>query len=183
MQASRSKRTATDDQRTLEYLGIGSGAPQVLDVSEAVRVDTVADDTCSGKGSQVSGERCLQVGRDGRVLGTGHVGSFQLTARIDDQFLAFAVQNTYSGLLELVDDSGQVFTAHALQGDRSPRRCGGQHIGACFDPIGQRPEAGAAEAPSATYRYRPGVRTADVDRKSTRLNSSHVAISYAVFCL
>src|SRR5690625_6838159 len=26
-------------------------------------------------------------------------------------------------------------------------------------------------------------RTADEDRKSTRLNSSHVAISYAVFCL
>src|SRR5690625_7019068 len=25
--------------------------------------------------------------------------------------------------------------------------------------------------------------TADIDRKSTRLNSSHVAISYAVFCL
>src|SRR5690625_7213004 len=27
------------------------------------------------------------------------------------------------------------------------------------------------------------VRFADLDRKSTRLNSSHVAISYAVFCL
>src|SRR5437870_9861696 len=27
------------------------------------------------------------------------------------------------------------------------------------------------------------VDVADVDRKSTRLNSSHVAISYAVFCL
>src|SRR5438067_10566958 len=26
-------------------------------------------------------------------------------------------------------------------------------------------------------------RSADVDRKSTRLNSSHVSISYAVFCL
>src|SRR5690606_40695283 len=28
-----------------------------------------------------------------------------------------------------------------------------------------------------------GVRPADRDRKSTRLNSSHVKISYAVFCL
>src|SRR5439155_8586329 len=27
------------------------------------------------------------------------------------------------------------------------------------------------------------VRVAQIDRKSTRLNSSHVAISYAVFCL
>ena len=30
---------------------------------------------------------------------------------------------------------------------------------------------------------RPGVDTALIDRKSTRLNSSHVVISYAVFCL
>src|SRR5437870_8384286 len=28
-----------------------------------------------------------------------------------------------------------------------------------------------------------GVAAGDIDRKSTRLNSSHVAISYAVFCL
>src|SRR5439155_18474635 len=33
-------------------------------------------------------------------------------------------------------------------------------------------------------RHRPAQRlSADRDRKSTRLNSSHVAISYAVFCL
>src|SRR3989442_11977058 len=30
---------------------------------------------------------------------------------------------------------------------------------------------------------RPGTGTTDQDRKSTRLNSSHVRISYAVFCL
>src|SRR5713101_2129021 len=30
---------------------------------------------------------------------------------------------------------------------------------------------------------RPGVDEADLDRKSTRLNSSHMSISYAVFCL
>src|SRR5699024_10458126 len=29
----------------------------------------------------------------------------------------------------------------------------------------------------------PGVRAVTADRKSTRLNSSHVSISYAVFCL
>src|SRR5688500_19377638 len=29
----------------------------------------------------------------------------------------------------------------------------------------------------------PGRGTSDVDRKSTRLNSSHLVISYAVFCL
>src|SRR5439155_26675686 len=32
-------------------------------------------------------------------------------------------------------------------------------------------------------RRRPGCRSGPADRKSTRLNSSHVAISYAVFCL
>src|SRR5207249_8768142 len=32
-------------------------------------------------------------------------------------------------------------------------------------------------------RFRPRVERRQVDRKSTRLNSSHVSISYAVFCL
>src|SRR5215469_18470705 len=32
-------------------------------------------------------------------------------------------------------------------------------------------------------RHRTGRRSANQDRKSTRLNSSHVEISYAVFCL
>src|SRR5437667_3428928 len=40
---------------------------------------------------------------------------------------------------------------------------------------------GAARRPSA--RARPGHRTHGLDRKSTRLNSSHITISYAVFCL
>src|SRR5690625_6724577 len=31
--------------------------------------------------------------------------------------------------------------------------------------------------------YQEMYRTEEIDRKSTRLNSSHVAISYAVFCL
>src|SRR5690349_22439104 len=35
----------------------------------------------------------------------------------------------------------------------------------------------------AGHRTRGGPRLAHVDRKSTRLNSSHVEISYAVFCL
>src|SRR5690625_5759226 len=35
----------------------------------------------------------------------------------------------------------------------------------------------------STYKLIPGKADNNVDRKSTRLNSSHVAISYAVFCL
>src|SRR3712207_8673707 len=33
------------------------------------------------------------------------------------------------------------------------------------------------------YQYCPDARNQDRDRKSTRLNSSHANISYAVFCL
>src|SRR5436305_8702674 len=42
--------------------------------------------------------------------------------------------------------------------------------------------AGLLGAPSPTYA-RSGPSDLEADRKSTRLNSSHVRISYAVFCL
>src|SRR5439155_19760603 len=42
---------------------------------------------------------------------------------------------------------------------------------------------GAVHAPGVAGRAARGHRRVDRDRKSTRLNSSHVAISYAVFCL
>src|SRR5256885_8424132 len=50
------------------------------------------------------------------------------------------------------------------------------------------PAAGAAAAPGAmartgTCRLRREVSPLASDRKSTRLNSSHLVISYAVFCL
>src|SRR5699024_12346058 len=38
-------------------------------------------------------------------------------------------------------------------------------------------------AESAIVRNAHGVNRGELDRKSTRLNSSHVSISYAVFCL
>src|SRR5207253_5444447 len=41
----------------------------------------------------------------------------------------------------------------------------------------------ADRALTAPRGRRPAVREGVKDRKSTRLNSSHVAISYAVFCL
>src|SRR2546430_13385956 len=44
----------------------------------------------------------------------------------------------------------------------------------------QRPRAGAASPGERRFRERVGQ---EVDRKSTRLNSSHSQISYAVFCL
>src|SRR5690625_6621474 len=49
--------------------------------------------------------------------------------------------------------------------------------------LGNGPAAHAARR-AARYRAEPDpVRDRRADRKSTRLNSSHVAISYAVFCL
>src|SRR5256885_5235121 len=44
---------------------------------------------------------------------------------------------------------------------------------------------GSVAPRKSVFLYRLGVRLADalVDRKSTRLNSSHLVISYAVFCL
>src|SRR5690606_40493295 len=44
------------------------------------------------------------------------------------------------------------------------------------------PEAGGTRRAGGTVRRLPGAARAG-DRKSTRLNSSHVKISYAVFCL
>src|SRR5690625_5762064 len=63
-----------------------------------------------------------------------------------------------------------------------------------YDPYFRGERSSASIAPqhkrSDTYRDRTARRllwirwyVCDKDRKSTRLNSSHVAISYAVFCL
>src|SRR5439155_22238458 len=53
---------------------------------------------------------------------------------------------------------------------------------------GRRADGGEGAGPFATRRSQGDLRDGDHaertrDRKSTRLNSSHVAISYAVFCL
>src|SRR5437773_7248730 len=44
-------------------------------------------------------------------------------------------------------------------------------------------QAGAQEAFEHALRDDPNNFDANLDRKSTRLNSSHITISYAVFCL
>src|SRR3712207_8797950 len=46
-----------------------------------------------------------------------------------------------------------------------------------------RPEGGAGGAPPTAGRLGRRRRLHRLDRKSTRLNSSHANISYAVFCL
>src|ERR1039458_10892402 len=46
-----------------------------------------------------------------------------------------------------------------------------------------RPSLAARERIHGELRSPSGLRTCATDRKSTRLNSSHLGISYAVFCL
>src|SRR5438034_10383662 len=60
-------------------------------------------------------------------------------------------------------------------------------------PVGKRKKASGVPQPSTISRrpspsesritVEPSVSTFRLDRKSTRLNSSHTVISYAVFCL
>src|SRR5438477_6593603 len=53
------------------------------------------------------------------------------------------------------------------------------HIARLLDPFRER-----ADTQVATLKIRPlAERVQEPDRKSTRLNSSHMSISYAVFCL
>src|SRR5690606_40919339 len=61
--------------------------------------------------------------------------------------------------------------------------------GSVLDMAGLAQKGGAvfshvvlAERPDAILNTRVAMGEADLDRKSTRLNSSHVKISYAVFC-
>src|SRR3712207_7741709 len=63
----------------------------------------------------------------------------------------------------------------------SERRLRAGGGGARALPAQRRHESHAAELPRAGDR--PGDVDAGEDRKSTRLNSSHANISYAVFCL
>src|SRR3712207_8213392 len=57
-----------------------------------------------------------------------------------------------------------------------PKDCESQDKSQCNEKNGDRPKRGIA--PQA-----PGHPDSSADRKSTRLNSSHANISYAVFCL
>src|SRR2546422_1331471 len=72
-----------------------------------------------------------------------------------------------------------------FRSERALRVVGRHPRGHRGDESGGR--AGVATAPAGARRrspnLRPGARPTTLDRKSTRLNSSHGYISYAVFCL
>src|SRR5207249_7652460 len=87
------------------------------------------------------------------------------------------------GVVTVHDEPGQAIrlAPHEAAERGRPGRFAG---GAAGDGVGQAPlEKGRVErlvAPGQDAAAKPGPR---IDRKSTRLNSSHVSISYAVFCL
>src|SRR5690606_41671740 len=60
---------------------------------------------------------------------------------------------------------------------------GGEHVEAVLGTGQFRGEDRGGRAGAQVRREVPGLLDRDPDRKSTRLNSSHVKISYAVFCL
>src|SRR5207253_10115377 len=64
----------------------------------------------------------------------------------------------------------------------APDQLGAEHI--AIEGVGARPVRDVDHAVIELGRQRHSSHpTPSIDRKSTRLNSSHVAISYAVFCL
>src|SRR3712207_7141352 len=71
-------------------------------------------------------------------------------------------------------------TLFRSRGGRREHRRGG-HAGAPAAP--PRVAAGDADAAGQVRQLPAGPRLVQRDRKSTRLNSSHANISYAVFCL
>src|SRR5690606_41015183 len=82
-----------------------------------------------------------------------------------------------------------LFRSHIVErggdGARQFEGFGGEHAGELADVAGADDHAGhtgPVADPGQRHRERGGAEAVG-DRKSTRLNSSHVKISYAVFCL
>src|SRR5690242_21168268 len=73
---------------------------------------------------------------------------------------------------------------HLPQPQRASRRCdrGQGQGGRRRTPASQRDRGGDAGG-EREAEQRQSARARHLDRKSTRLNSSHMSISYAVFCL
>src|SRR5262245_64896433 len=91
----------------------------------------------------------------------------------------------HDGLMRLDDDGG------AGNGVAGPELIAREYVGAVPAAIGEeagaprrRRQPGAGELLLALAKLRAAAdRQQKLDRKSTRLNSSHLGISYAVFCL
>src|SRR5437870_8309040 len=108
-----------------------------------------------------------------------------LTASPEEKSVCRELGITYDERTPLVPESGQPIPISRLKivssviGDNVDS--GKKVVLHCFKGRGRSPTCAAA------YLMLSGMSASDkqlhTDRKSTRLNSSHVAISYAVFCL
>src|SRR5690606_20007615 len=119
-----------------------------------------------------------EVGGDEDSLGDGHRLARLLQGSRDSLSVGSAAGPSYSSARALVSASSEPVRVRMSPGRRTS--CGG---GASAPPPSRL--SASAVAPVRTRRLscarvKP---TAALDRKSTRLNSSHVKISYAVFCL
>src|SRR5699024_9277284 len=75
---------------------------------------------------------------------------------------------------------------NGLAQERERKSCFLHRVGSVRDDDGMRPSAVTSQLVDISSGEGGGderARIAHLDRKSTRLNSSHVSISYAVFCL
>src|SRR5690554_7506487 len=121
-------------------------------------------------------------------------GIFEHHEEIDDEGNVVAQNN----VLHVMDDTKRVATRRIgaeLDGSTPPavQYHLGDHLqssavvvdgtGAFFNREEYRPYGESAFGSYQKKRYRFTGKERDEDRKSTRLNSSHVRISYAVFCL
>src|SRR5690625_6085913 len=89
-----------------------------------------------------------------------------------------ATDNSPPSLHAALPRSGAVSSTSVRRQLRSPpsKRISPLDAGAATIPVPSGSESRIVAAPASNGDIR-------LDRKSTRLNSSHVAISYAVFCL
>src|SRR5207253_7582521 len=117
------------------------------------------------------GERVLQAGDGGRRIAATHHGDGTAFPRLDH-----GVRNAARAGVE----RRRLEHAHGPVPEDRP---GSDDAGAVVEPGGLVDVEDGEPGRDAVARDLTPLGGALEDRKSTRLNSSHVAISYAVFCL
>src|ERR1039457_4857565 len=114
-----------------------------------------------------SGSRCMRVNR--RMLAAN-------LSTVAERTMKYSVHD-----LAILVDGQPVARIEVLPGELNDAKVTDLVAAANRGTGRQGPAPGPGPAPTAAQAI-PGL-VNDIDRKSTRLNSSHLVISYAVFCL